>query len=105
MTDHDPAAQRAVPEPAAEGVVPDAALAAARERLAGWLNSKALTPDYGVTTGDLAAWEVRPVAEFLLFVPPGYANQLFLVAEDGITAYAPSRTTLDEAVAAARPRT
>jgi hypothetical protein len=100
MTNHDPAAESGVP---AESAVPeDPAVVAARDQLIGWLNSKALAPEYGVTAGDLEAWEVRPAEEFLLFVPPGYANQLFLVADDGITAFSPSTTSLDDAVAAAR---
>ncbi|MEU4191507.1 hypothetical protein AB0E69_06395 [Kribbella sp. NPDC026611] len=81
----------------------DPAVVVARERLADWLNSQAFAPEYGVTLDDLASWEVRPVEEFLLFAPPGFANQLFLVAGDGVTAFAPSSTSLGDAIAAARP--
>ena len=47
-------------------------------------------------------WQVRPEQEFLLFIPPGYASRIFLVAQHGISGYTPSQTTLDEAIEAAR---
>lgn len=80
--------------------VPDAEAAAGRIRLAEWLNSQGL--DYTVTPEALMAWSVRREAEFLVFVPPGYANQVFLVAEHGISWYAPSRTRFDDALVDAR---
>ena len=75
---------------------------AARVRLAEWLTAEAPSPEYGATPEDLAEWAVRPEGEFLVFIPPGYANQLFLVAEHGISSFAPSLQTLDDAIAAAR---
>lgn len=87
-----------------QSAVPDPAVEAARVRLAEWLTAQAPTPELGATPEDLAEWQARPEAEFLLFVPPGYANQLFLVGEHGISSYAPSHQTLDEAIVAARSR-
>ena len=82
--------------------VPAAVVEAARVRLAEWLTAQAPTPDLGATPEDLAEWAVRPESEFLLFIPPGYANQLFLVAEHGISSFAPSMQTLDDAITAVR---
>lgn len=82
--------------------VPAAVVEAARVRLAEWLTAQAPTPELGATPEDLAEWAVRPEGEFLLFIPPGYANQLFLVAEHGISSFAPSMQTLDDAIAAVR---
>jgi hypothetical protein len=44
------------------------------------------------------------VEEFLVFVPPGFANLIFLVADHGISSFAPSEQTLEQAMAAARPQ-
>lgn len=83
---------------------PESVVEAARVRLADWLTAQAQAPDLGVTPEDLAAWVARPVEEYLVFVPPGYANQVFLVADHGISSYAPSRQTLEDAIVAARPQ-
>ena len=83
--------------------VPAEQIEAARVRLAAWLTAQVPdNPELGTTPEELADWRVRPEQEFLLFIPPGYANRMFLVAEHGISGYAPSQTTLDEAIAAAR---
>jgi hypothetical protein len=92
MTDQNPAA---VPAEVAE---------AGRVRLAAWLTAEAATPELGATPEDLAEWSAHQVEEYLLFVPPGYANLMFLVAEHGISSFAPSEQTLEEAMVAARPR-
>lgn len=94
MSDHDPMT----------GMQVDPAVEAARVRLAEWLTAQAGSPELGATTEDLAEWEARRVDEFLLFVPPGYSNILFLVGEDTISSFAPSQQTLEDAVAAARPQ-
>lgn len=86
--------------------VPVEKVEAARVRLADWLTAQVPdNPELGTTPEELADWQVRAEEEFLLFIPPGYANRLFLVDEHGITGYSPSQTNLDEAIAAARART
>ncbi|MFI5694925.1 hypothetical protein ACIA58_23935 [Kribbella sp. NPDC051586] len=80
------------------GSVADAA--AARVRLAEWLSAE--DPEYPVAADDITDWSVEREAEFLVFVPPGYANQVFLVADHGISWYAPSQKRFEDAVAAAR---
>lgn len=97
MTDQHP-----TDGPAETTGVPAEVVEAARARLAEWLTAQAPTPELGATPEELADWAVRPAEEFLVFIPPGYANQLFLVAEDGISSFAPSTQTLDDAIAAAR---
>ncbi|WP_020384849.1 hypothetical protein [Kribbella catacumbae] len=92
MTDQEPAE---VPAEIAE---------AARVRLAEWLTAEAPTPELGATPEDLADWTAHQAEEYLVFVPPGYANLLFLVAEHGISSFAPSEQSLEQAMAAARPQ-
>jgi hypothetical protein len=94
MTEQEQGTSAAAPDPVVE---------AARVRLAEWLTAQAPSPELGATPEDLAEWEARPAEEYLLFIPPGYANQVFLVADHGISSFAPSAQTLDEAMAAARP--
>lgn len=84
--------------------VPAEVIEAGRVRLAEWLTAQAPSPDLGATPEDLADWQARPAEEFLVFVPPGYANQVFLVSEHGVSSFAPSEQSLDEAMAAARPQ-
>jgi hypothetical protein len=91
----------AVPVEAPEGAG-DPAVEAARVRLAEWLTAQAPSPDLATTPEELADWPARPVEEFLLFIAPGYSNQLFLVSDRGITPFAPSQTTLTDAVVVAR---
>jgi hypothetical protein len=43
-----------------------------------------------------------PVDGWLMFDPPGFADRVFLVANDDAFDLAPSEQTLDEALAAAR---
>jgi len=84
-------------------VVPAEEVEAARVRLAEWLTAQVPdNPELATTPDELVDWQVRPEQEFLLFIPPGYANRIFLVAEHGISGYTPSQTTLDEAIEAAR---
>lgn len=90
MTDQDPVQ------------VPAEVADAGRVRLAEWLTAEAPTPELGATPEELADWSAHQVEEFLLFVPPGYANLMFLVAEHGISSFAPSEQTLEEAMVAAR---
>jgi hypothetical protein len=88
-------------EPAA---VPDEVAQAGRVRLAEWLTAEAPTAELGATPDELADWAAYQAEEFLVFVPPGYANQIFLVAEHSISSFAPSEQTLEQAMAAARPQ-
>ncbi len=92
MSDQDPAE---VPAEVAE---------AGRVRLAEWLTAAAPTPELGATPEQLADWTAHQVEEYLVFVPPGYANLVFLVAEHSISSFAPSEQTLAEAIVAARPQ-
>ena len=75
---------------------------AGRVRLAEWLTAQAPEPGLGATAEELADWAAYQVEEYLLFVPPGYANLLFLVADHGISSFTPSEQTLADAMAAAR---
>lgn len=90
MTDQQPA------------VVPDEVAQGARVRLAEWLTSQAPRPELGTTPEELAAWRAYHAGEYVVLVPPGYANLLFLVADHGIRSFAPSEQTLEQAMAAAR---
>lgn len=85
-----------------EQPVPDAVAWAGRVRLAEWLTAQAPEPALGATPEELAGWAAYQVEEFLLFVPPGYANLLFLVSEHGVSSFAPSEQPLAAAMAAAR---
>ena len=82
--------------------VPDEVARAGRARLAEWLTAQAPEPELGTTPEELAGWAAYQVQEYLLFVPPGYANLLFLVADHGISSFVPSEQTLAGAMAAAR---
>jgi hypothetical protein len=93
MTDEQPAA------------VPEEVALAARARLAEWLTAQAPVPELAATAEELAEWTAYQAEEYVVLVPPGYANQLFLVADHGISSFAPSEQTLDQAMVAARPRT
>jgi hypothetical protein len=82
---------------------PDDVAAAGRVRLAEWLTAEAPSPELGATPDELADWAAYQVEEYLVFVPPGYANLIFLLADHGITSFAPSEQTLEQAMVAARP--
>ncbi|WP_427892977.1 hypothetical protein ACQHIV_08795 [Kribbella sp. GL6] len=84
-------------EPTTEDVI-----AAARIRLAEWLVLQAAGPEYATTVQDLADWDAERVHEFVVLTPPGFANQVFLVGEESVDSYAPSSTSFDDALAAAR---
>jgi hypothetical protein len=88
-------------EPAA---VPDDVAQAGRVRLAEWLTAQAPSPELGATPEELADWAAYQAQEYLVFVPPGFANLIFLVADHGISSFAPSEQTLDQAMVAARPQ-
>lgn len=77
---------------------------AARVRLAGWLTAQAPRPELAATSEDLADWTAHQAAEYVVLVPPGYANLLFLVADHGISSFAPSEQALEQAIVAARPQ-
>ncbi len=85
--------------------VPDGIARAGRERLAEWLTAQASEPEFGATPEQLADWTAYQVEEYLLFVPPGYSNLMFLVADHGISSFAPSEQTVGAAMVAARVRT
>ena len=86
------------------GEIPAEAIEVARVRLAEWLTAQAPTPELATTPEELADWSVQAAEEYLIFAPRGFANQVFLVADHGISSYAPSQQSLAEAMAAARPR-
>ena len=92
MTDQQPAS------------VPDEVAQAGRVRLAEWLTAEAPRPELGATPENLADWAAYQAEEYLVFVPPGYANLMFLVADHGISAFAPSEQSLEQAMVAARPQ-
>ncbi len=92
MTDQQPA------------MAPDDVAQAGRIRLAEWLTSEAPSPELGATPEELADWAAYQVEEYLVFVPPGYANLIFLMADHGISSFAPSEQTLEQAMVAARPQ-
>jgi hypothetical protein len=77
---------------------------AARVRLAEWLTAQAPRPELAATPEELADWSAHQAAEYVVLLPPGYANLLFLVADHGISSFAPSEQTLEQAMVAARPQ-
>jgi hypothetical protein len=91
MTDQDPAP-----------TAPDDVAQAGRVRIAEWLTAQAPTPELGTAVEELADWTAYEVEEFLLFVPPGYANLMVLLTEQGISSFQPSEQTLEQAMVAAR---
>ena len=84
--------------------VPQDVADAGRVRLADWLNAEATDPELRTTPEELAGWAAYQVEEYLVFVPPGYANLMFLVADHGISSFQPSQVPLEQAMIAARPR-
>ncbi len=84
-------------------LAPDDVAQAGRVRLAEWLTAEADgNPELATSVEELAAWPAYQAEEFLIFVPPGFANRMFLLGEHGITSFAPSEQTLDQAMTAAR---
>ncbi|MFF1819217.1 hypothetical protein ACFVWG_18100 [Kribbella sp. NPDC058245] len=83
-------------------LAPDDVAQAGRVRLAEWLTAAAPSPDLGTTVEDLAAWPAYRAEEFLVFVPPGFTNRMFLLGDHGVTSFAPSEQTLAQAMDAAR---
>jgi hypothetical protein len=84
--------------------VPEEVARAARMRLAEWLTAQAPRPELAATPEELADWTAHQTEEYVVLVPPGYANLLFLVADHGISSFAPSEQTLEQAMVAARPQ-
>jgi hypothetical protein len=83
-------------------LAPDDVAQAARVRLAEWLTAEAGNPELATSVEELAAWPAYQAEEFLVFVPPGFANRMFLLGDHGITSFAPSEQTLAQAMTAAR---
>lgn len=83
-------------------MAPEDVAQAGRVRLAEWLTAEAPSPELGTTPDELAEWTAYQVEEFLLFVPPGYANLMFLLSDHGISSFQPSEQTFEQAMAAAR---
>jgi hypothetical protein len=83
-------------------LAPDEVAQAGRVRLAEWLTAQAASPELGTTVEELAEWPAYQAEEFLVFVPPGFTNRMFLLADHGITSFAPSEQTLPQAMEAAR---
>lgn len=83
--------------------VPDEVAEVGRVRLAEWLTAQAPRPELATTPEELAEWAAYQVEECLVFVPPGYTNQIFVVSDHGVTSFAPSQQTLQQAMAAVRP--
>jgi hypothetical protein len=82
-------------------LAPDDVAQAGRVRLAEWLTAQA-APELGTTVEELAGWPAYQAEEFLVFVPPGFTNRMFLLGDHGVTSFAPSEQTLEQAMAAAR---
>ncbi|WP_405059493.1 hypothetical protein OG474_43140 [Kribbella sp. NBC_01505] len=74
---------------------------AARAHLAGWLAQHSIDPA-SWTPEVLDTWQTSTVDEWIVIVPPGYANQIYLVADGTVFPFPPSHLSLDEAIAAAR---
>ncbi|GAA1582969.1 hypothetical protein [Kribbella karoonensis] len=73
----------------------------ARAVLADWLARRSLAPD-NWTADALRQWDCTQQDEWLAFVPPGSANRVFLVDDRTVYDYAPSESSLADAIAAAR---
>jgi hypothetical protein len=84
--------------------VPEEVAQAVRVRLAEWLTAQAPRPELAATPEELADWTAHRAQEYVVLVPPGYANLLFLVADHGISSFAPSEQTLEQAMVSARPQ-
>jgi hypothetical protein len=84
--------------------VPEEAARAARVRVAEWLTARAPRPELAAMPEELADWTAHQAEEYVVLVPPGYANLLFLVADHGVSSFAPSEQTLEQAMVAARPQ-
>jgi len=83
-------------------VAPDDVAQAGRVRLAEWLTAEAAGPELATTAEELAGWPAYQAEEFLVFVPPGFSNRMYLLGDHGITSFAPSEQTLVQAMEAAR---
>jgi hypothetical protein len=74
----------------------------AATKLADWLTVQSPTDQDPVTPDDLAAWRRREVQGWWLFEMPGLSDTMFVVGEAVVHEFHPSRTSVDEALAAAR---
>jgi hypothetical protein len=72
----------------------------AATRLAAWLTEQSPTDPDPVAPADLATWRRRELQGWWLFEMPGFTDTMFLVG-DGVYEFHPSRTSVDEALAAA----
>ncbi|WP_410791749.1 hypothetical protein [Kribbella sp. C-35] len=75
--------------------------AEAATELAGWLTAQAPARPEPVTSADLATWRRREVRGWWLFEMPGFTDTMFWVGEAVVYEFHPSRTSVDEALAAA----
>ncbi|MGW6278192.1 hypothetical protein [Kribbella sp. NPDC055071] len=75
---------------------------AARERLAAWMTEKSPITGRHFSADDLAEYTVTTRDDWLIFTPPARTNRVYLVSDDTIYSYAPSRETLETAIANAQ---
>jgi hypothetical protein len=73
----------------------------ARTVLAAWLAQHSVAPDTW-TPEALQGWHTAHAEQWIVFMPPGNANRLFLVANGNVFSFAPSELSLANAVVAAR---
>ena len=74
--------------------------AVATAKLAAWLTAQSAARPDPVTPADLASWRRREVRGWWLFEMPGFTDTMFLVGDE-VHEFHPSRTSVDEALAAA----
>jgi hypothetical protein len=67
--------------------------------LAAWLTNQARQNP--VTAADLASWRCREMGDWWLFEMPGLTDTMFLVRDDVVYEFHPSRTSVAEALTAA----
>jgi len=77
-------------------------VAAARERLAAWMTEKSPVSGRHFAGEDLVGFSVGSRDEWLTFTPPARANRVYLVSDDTVYSFAPSRETLESAIENAR---
>ncbi|TDW92709.1 YrhB domain-containing protein [Kribbella sp. VKM Ac-2566] len=70
-------------------------------KLAAWLTVQSPARPDPVTAADLATWRRREVQGWWLFEMPGFTDTMFLVGDGTVHEFHPSRTSVDEALAAA----
>lgn len=82
--------------------VPADRLAAARVLLAAWMTDQSTVVKRTTEPDDLVGYGVTARDEWLVFSPPSRSNHAYLVSESTVYSFAPSRETLDTALANAR---